>query len=174
MINFVWSSTKLFKLPYEEKDHPIPMYRQEIHIVLSHNQKALILQLMGVTKNLLVLLFIKFSSCFFFVELCTAATDTITFSQPIRDSETIICNSGVFKMGFFNPVNSTNRYLGIWYSFSPSVVVWVANRDKPIKDSSSVTLKISEDGNLVIVSNNGNGVVLWSSNVSYPVKKPYV
>ncbi|KAF3451600.1 hypothetical protein FNV43_RR07695 [Rhamnella rubrinervis] len=125
---------------------------------------------MELTRELLVfLLFSQFNSCLFFVELGTAAADTITFSQPIKDSETIICNSGVFELGFFNPVNSTNRYLGIWYSFSPSVVVWVANRDMPIKDSSSATLKISEDGNLVVVS---NGEVFWSSNVSYPVTNP--
>ncbi|KAF3451601.1 hypothetical protein FNV43_RR07696 [Rhamnella rubrinervis] len=110
------------------------------------------------------------NSCLFFVEFCTAI-DTITFSQSINNSESITCNSGVFTLGFFNPVNSTNRYLGIWYSFSPSVVVWVANRDKPLRDSSGI-LKISEDGNLVVVSNSGNGEVLWSSNVSYPATNP--
>ena len=70
-------------------------------------------------------------------------------------------------MGFFSPINSTNRYLGIWYNKISVVtyfsVVWVANRDRPLKDFSGV-LTIYEDGNLVVL--NGQAEILWSSNVS--------
>ena len=41
--------------------------------------------------------------------------------------------------------------------------MWVANRDKPLNDSSGI-LTISEDGNLVVM--NGQRETLWSSNVS--------
>ncbi|KAF3433835.1 hypothetical protein FNV43_RR24938 [Rhamnella rubrinervis] len=94
----------------------------------------------------------------------TTATDTFTFNHSIKGSETIISNSSVFELGFFSPVNSTNRYLGIWYSFSPNVVVWVANRDKPLRDNSNGVLKISMDGDLVL--SDARGQVLWSSSNS--------
>ncbi|KAL4625488.1 hypothetical protein ACB092_05G030000 [Castanea dentata] len=97
----------------------------------------------------------------------TAAIDTIRSSQSINDTEYIISNGNVFKLGFFSPENSTNRYLGIWYSnISVFTVTWVANREKPLKDSSGV-LTISEDGNLVVL--NGQAEILWSSNVSNSV-----
>ncbi|KAL4639203.1 hypothetical protein ACB092_03G200500 [Castanea dentata] len=98
------------------------------------------------------------------------ALDTITSSRSIKDSDFIISRGSSFRMGFFSPVNSTNRYLGIWYNkisvatyFS---VVWVANRDRPLKDSSGV-LTIHENGNLVVL--NGQADILWSSNVSNSV-----
>ena len=96
-----------------------------------------------------------------------SATDTITSFQPVRDSDYIISNGSAFKLGFFSPVNSSNRYLGIWYdkkSILPTQ--WVANREKPLKDSSGV-LTISEDGNLVIL--DGQKGILWSSNVTNSV-----
>ena len=94
----------------------------------------------------------------------TVAIDTIRSSQSINDSEYLISTGSVFKLGFFSPENSTNRYLGIWYNkISVFTVIWVANREKPLKDSPGV-LTISEDGNLVVL--NGQEEILWSSNVS--------
>ncbi|KAL4625486.1 hypothetical protein ACB092_05G029900 [Castanea dentata] len=104
--------------------------------------------------------------CCFCLNL-TVAIDTIRSTQSINDSEYIISHGSVFKLGFFSPANSTNRYLGIWYNnISVFTVIWVANREKPIKDSSGV-LTISEDGNLVVL--NGQAEILWSSNVSNSV-----
>ncbi|TXG47254.1 hypothetical protein EZV62_026548 [Acer yangbiense] len=94
------------------------------------------------------------------------AIDTITASQPIRDPKTIISNGSDFILGFFNPGNSSNHYLGIWYNKKSEPVVWIANRNKPLKDTSGV-VTISEDGNLVVL--NGQNEVLWSSNVSNSV-----
>ncbi|XP_030971351.1 G-type lectin S-receptor-like serine/threonine-protein kinase At1g11330 [Quercus lobata] len=98
------------------------------------------------------------------------ALDTIKSSQSLRDPDFIISRGSSFRMGFFSPVNSTNRYLGIWYNKISVVtylsVVWVANREKPLKDSSGV-LTIDEDGNLVVL--NGQAEILWSSNVSNSV-----
>jgi flagellar basal body L-ring protein FlgH len=43
-------------------------------------------------------------------------------------------------------------------------VVWVLNRDNPIKDDSS-KLTISQDGNLMLVNQN-ESLVWWSTNIS--------
>ncbi|KAL5774649.1 hypothetical protein ACOSP7_012206 [Xanthoceras sorbifolium] len=91
------------------------------------------------------------------------AIDTITSSRPIRDHETIISNGSAFKLGFFRPGNSSNRYVGIWYNKESEPVVWVANRNKPLNHASGV-VTISDHGNLVVL--NGQNEVLWSTNVS--------
>lgn len=88
--------------------------------------------------------------------------DTITSSYVLKDPETLSSSNGFFHFGFFTPENSTFYYLGIWCMSKPPVV-WVANRNQPLNDSSG-TVKISENGNLVLV--NGQQEVLWSTNVS--------
>ncbi|PNX82534.1 G-type lectin S-receptor-like serine/threonine-kinase, partial [Trifolium pratense] len=69
---------------------------------------------------------------------------------------------GNFTFGFFSPINSTNRYIGIWWK-SQSTIIWVANRNQPLNDSNGI-VTISEDGNIVVL--NGQKQVIWSSNVS--------
>ncbi|KAB2095411.1 hypothetical protein ES319_A01G034900v1 [Gossypium barbadense] len=76
-----------------------------------------------------------------------AALDTITPSKSIKDTEVIISQNGVFRLGFFSLANSSNRYVGIL----------------PLKDSSGI-LNISDDGNLAVL--NGKNEILWSSNVN--------
>ncbi|XP_059660370.1 G-type lectin S-receptor-like serine/threonine-protein kinase At1g11330 [Cornus florida] len=97
------------------------------------------------------------------IVFCTPI-DTITSTQPINDPEAIVSNGATFKLGFFSPsVNSTNRYVGIWYNdASAQAVVWVANRDIPLNDSSG-TMTISKDGNLVVL--DGQKKIVWSSDV---------
>ncbi|OMO64988.1 hypothetical protein COLO4_31645 [Corchorus olitorius] len=95
------------------------------------------------------------------------AVDSITSAKSINDSEAIISSGGVFKLGFFSLANSTNCYVGIWYNLVPiQTIIWVANRNKPLEDSSGI-LMISNDGNLVLL--NGNKEIFWStSNVTNP------
>ncbi|KAH6792844.1 S-locus lectin protein kinase family protein [Perilla frutescens var. hirtella] len=69
----------------------------------------------------------------------------------------------MFKLGFFSPENTTNRYLGIFFAFSENTVIWVANRDKPLADSSGA-VRISRDGNLVLI--NGRNETVWSTNIA--------
>jgi len=96
-----------------------------------------------------------------FFSKISIAIDAITQSQPLYDSNTLVSKDGTFELGFFNPGNSNNRYVGIWYKNIPvRRVVWVANRDNPIKDTSS-KLIISQDGNLVLL--NQNQSLLWST-----------
>ncbi|XP_027086057.1 G-type lectin S-receptor-like serine/threonine-protein kinase At1g11300 [Coffea arabica] len=101
----------------------------------------------------------------FCLEACTAV-DYITITQPLQDSKTIVSSGQTFKLGFFSPANSSDRYVGIMFNVPAVAVVWVANRDRPLNDSSG-TLTISGDGNLVVL--NGQKEILWSSNVSNSV-----
>ncbi|XP_043698851.1 receptor-like serine/threonine-protein kinase SD1-8 [Telopea speciosissima] len=92
------------------------------------------------------------------------AGDIITLNQSVRDGQSLVSSGGTFKLGFFSPTNSNNRYLGIWYNkIRDQTVVWIANRDNPITDSTGV-LKLSEDGNLVLL--NQSETVIWSTNAS--------
>lgn len=101
--------------------------------------------------------------CCFSLELCSA-TDSITPTKFLKDPEAITSASGIFKLGFFSPQNTTNRYVGIWYNeLSVMTVIWVANREKPLNDSSGM-LTISQDGNLHVL--DGRNKTIWSSNAT--------
>ncbi|GJX31227.1 G-type lectin S-receptor-like serine/threonine-protein kinase [Tanacetum coccineum] len=92
---------------------------------------------------------------------CTVL-DTISANQTIKDGQTVVSKGEMFELGFFSPGKSKNRYLGIWYKkISEGTVVWVANRQTPINDTSGM-FKVSREGNLLLF-NGGNNMV-WSSN----------
>ncbi|KAA8515429.1 hypothetical protein F0562_018960 [Nyssa sinensis] len=96
----------------------------------------------------------------------STSTDTITSNQSIKDGDIVISNAKSFALGFFSPDNSTKRYVGIWYyKVSEQTVVWVANRDSPINDTSGI-LSIDRTGNLVIHDRRQNNIPLWSTNAS--------
>ncbi|XP_028127297.1 G-type lectin S-receptor-like serine/threonine-protein kinase RKS1 isoform X2 [Camellia sinensis] len=98
------------------------------------------------------------------LQFCTAR-DTITTIQSLKDGQSLVSGNGTFALGFFSPGKSTNRYLGVWYNnVSEQTVVWVANRNKPINDTSGV-LSFDNTGNLVIHGPDKK-VLVWSSNVS--------
>jgi len=103
------------------------------------------------------IIFCTFYSCF------GAINDTITPSKSLKDNETITSNNTNFKLGFFSPLNSTNRYLGIWY-INETNNIWIANRDQPLKDSNGI-VTLDKDGNLVIL-NKEKGISIWSTNIS--------
>ncbi|KAI9186644.1 hypothetical protein LWI28_019410 [Acer negundo] len=84
------------------------------------------------------------------------SSDTITPKETITHPKTIISSGGRFELGFFSLKNDTSYYLGIWYrEVSPQTVVWVANREYPII-SSSASLSIGSDGNIVIFDSKMN------------------
>ncbi|KAJ8628259.1 hypothetical protein MRB53_021566 [Persea americana] len=69
--------------------------------------------------------------------------------------------------GLRDPGNSKNRYVGIWYSkTSDQTVVWTANRENQVGNSSGVLTIIG--GNLVLIDggHNNNNIILWSTDVS--------
>ncbi|KAJ4843020.1 hypothetical protein Tsubulata_005406 [Turnera subulata] len=103
--------------------------------------------------------------------LSTAAA-TLNTTQSLRDgnSNTLVSSDGMFELGFFSPGSSKNRYLGIWYSNIPvQTVIWVANRDVPLTNSSG-NLKVTPQGVLVLL--NHNGTIIWSTNASRPARNP--
>ncbi|KAL3740473.1 hypothetical protein ACJRO7_021715 [Eucalyptus globulus] len=115
------------------------------------------------------ILYSPFHFFVFITLLSTAAelsrsADMITRFQPVRDNETLVSAGAKFQLGFFSAGNSSNRYVGIWfYNIPVKTVVWVANRDDPIKGLSGV-LRITRGGNLVIV--DGTGRAVWSTDTA--------
>ncbi|KAK2639316.1 hypothetical protein Ddye_027111 [Dipteronia dyeriana] len=98
-----------------------------------------------------------------FVRIAATTLDTIALGQSIRDGQMVVSAGEVFEMGFFSPGKLRSRYLGIWYKKDiDRSVVWVANRDTPISDSSGV-LSINAGGILVLMMNSSNDIV-WSSS----------
>lgn len=110
--------------------------------------------------------------CLALLNSIAAATvrETISTLQSINDDQIIVSPGKTYALGFFSPGNSKNRYVGIWYNEIPTqTVVWVANRDNPLADSSGV-LKLNETGALVLLNHNKS--VVWSSNASKPARYP--
>ncbi|XP_057967876.1 G-type lectin S-receptor-like serine/threonine-protein kinase At2g19130 [Malania oleifera] len=111
-------------------------------------------------------------SCFmvYVLLLCTSlkahfsfGANDISLGNSLSGDQTIVSTGGEFELGFFNPGNSSNFYIGIWYKkISLQTVVWVANRDKPLFDKYSSELRIL-DGNLVLL--NGSKNLVWSTNL---------
>ncbi|KAJ0983490.1 hypothetical protein J5N97_011745 [Dioscorea zingiberensis] len=112
---------------------------------------------------LLILLVISFSQAI--------ARDTITQTKPLADNEILISGDGTYALGFFSPDNSKNRrYVGLWYyKHKERTIVWVANRENPVTNSTGV-LSISNEGSLVIA--NQNSTVVWSSRMTTNVSNP--
>ncbi|KAK7272324.1 hypothetical protein RJT34_28843 [Clitoria ternatea] len=85
-----------------------------------------------------------------------AASDTLSVGKKItRDSAgNLVSANQRFEVGFFE--KGVKKYLGIWYHRLPGekTVVWVANRDKPVEDSSAV-FQIGKDGNIEVVGGTG-------------------
>ncbi|WJX30433.1 hypothetical protein P8452_18972 [Trifolium repens] len=121
-------------------------------------------------NNFPMKLFVIILNLLFFFSQLSTAIDTITQDQSLIDdgNTTLVSNDGTFELGFFRPGSSTNRYVGIWYKNIPNRrIVWVANRDNPIKhnNSNSTMLVISKEGNLVLLTNN-NQTLVWSTNIT--------
>ncbi|KAG2685167.1 hypothetical protein I3843_10G107900 [Carya illinoinensis] len=97
---------------------------------------------------------------------------SLNATQSLTNEQTLVSPGQVFELGFFDPGNS-KWYLGIWYKKIPvKTIVWVANKDNPLSNSSSGTFKISDRGNIVVVDSVGS--VLWSSKQTQEVVNPVV
>ncbi|XP_058075296.1 uncharacterized protein LOC131223778 [Magnolia sinica] len=112
--------------------------------------------------------FLLFSYLIFLFSLSLSPSCTslnfLSLNQSLKDGQTLVSEGGNFELGFFSPGTSKSRYVGIWYVNVPvQTVVWVANRENPLIDSSGV-LSIGDDGNLVVIDGSRN--TLWSSNIS--------
>nr|POF09336.1 g-type lectin s-receptor-like serine/threonine-protein kinase [Quercus suber] len=106
---------------------------------------------------------------FFLFKISYGVLDSITPSQILSDGDTIVSREGNFVLGFFSPGSSKNRYLGIWCKSIPvQTVVWVANRVRPINDTSGI-LMINSTGNLNVIQNNS---VVWSASTLKEAQSP--
>ncbi|XBI51344.1 hypothetical protein VPH35_033863 [Triticum aestivum] len=108
----------------------------------------------------LILLFLPFG----------APDDRLVPGKPLSPGSTIVSDGGAFALGFFSPNNSTSTpaklYLGIWYNDIPELtVVWVANRETPVinSSSSSPVLSLTNSSNLILSNGDGSGRVLWTT-----------
>ncbi|KAI3680606.1 hypothetical protein L6452_35379 [Arctium lappa] len=102
----------------------------------------------------------------FFFPFLSLAINTITPTKPLTFNQTLISNNQLFEIGFFNPGNDNNFYLGIWYKqIEMKQYVWVANRDNPIS-SRAGKLTLSDTGILAVVDHTETSV--WSSNRTRP------
>ncbi|KAL4376410.1 hypothetical protein GQ457_02G000830 [Hibiscus cannabinus] len=82
----------------------------------------------------------------------------------IRGNSTIHSFNRTFQLGFFSTNGESNWYLGIWYSSIPTQTrVWVANREKPIKNITGASLELTGTGQLA-VKEFPDSVVWLSSN----------
>ncbi|KAG6468243.1 G-type lectin S-receptor-like serine/threonine-protein kinase At2g19130 [Zingiber officinale] len=99
----------------------------------------------------------------------SSAIDSISANNSLKGNQSTISVGGNFRLGFFTPTGSSslNFYIGIWYDkISVFTPVWVANRATPVKDPTASELRISGDGNLVLLLDNSS--IIWSTNVTIP------
>ncbi|XP_013711271.1 G-type lectin S-receptor-like serine/threonine-protein kinase At1g11280 isoform X1 [Brassica napus] len=88
----------------------------------------------------------------------------ISRDTPLSLGQTLSSPSGTYELGFFSPNNSQNQYIGIWFKkITPRVVVWVANREKPIT-THLANLTTSGNGSLILLDSRNN--VVWSTKES--------
>uniref|UniRef100_A0A175YLR0 Bulb-type lectin domain-containing protein n=1 Tax=Daucus carota subsp. sativus TaxID=79200 RepID=A0A175YLR0_DAUCS len=91
--------------------------------------------------------------------------DSLTQSQPLKDGDFLISQGEVFQLGFFSRGKSGNRYVGVWYyKLSEKTVVWVANRDHPLTNTSGV-LSVDTTGQLALSYSGTPQVLIWSSDI---------
>ncbi|CAA2953979.1 G-type lectin S-receptor-like serine threonine-kinase SD2-2 [Olea europaea subsp. europaea] len=98
--------------------------------------------------------------------------ESLQRSQVIFSGNTpIFSENRTFQLGFFSPGQNVRWYLGIWYASIPTpTYVWVANREKPIKNLSPATAEISENGKLVIVDQDSRTILWETSNLEKAVE----
>ncbi|XWS09907.1 hypothetical protein CRYUN_Cryun39dG0030000 [Craigia yunnanensis] len=96
---------------------------------------------------------------------------SINTTNSIRDGDTLVSTGEIFELGFFSLDSRSKRYLGIWYKNSVTTVPWVANRERPLNDTSGV-VEVTNQGILVLRDSNESTV--WSSNASRLVGSPVV
>uniref|UniRef100_A0A8R7TBU5 non-specific serine/threonine protein kinase n=1 Tax=Triticum urartu TaxID=4572 RepID=A0A8R7TBU5_TRIUA len=110
---------------------------------------------------------------------CSSAANgssILTEGQELSGGNRLISENGKFALGFFTSGSSKsssgnttlpNWYVGIWFNKIPKFTpVSIANRERPITDPKFrlSKLRISRDGNLVILSHAAKSVI-WSSQI---------
>ena len=96
------------------------------------------------------------------------SNDQLTQANSLSPGDMLISEGRVFALGFFSPTNSNQSlYLGIWYHSIPErTVVWVANRDSPISNHSSVKLTITNSSEMVLFDSEGRSVWMTANTTT--------
>lgn len=116
--------------------------------------------------------FIFFIFLFSFLIQSCYSDNTILRSQSLKDGDVIYSEGKRFAFGFFSLGNSKLRYVGIWYAqVSEQTIVWVANRDHPINDTSGL-IKFSTRGNLCVYASGNGTEPIWSTDVIDMIQEP--
>uniref|UniRef100_A0A0D3E521 Receptor-like serine/threonine-protein kinase n=1 Tax=Brassica oleracea var. oleracea TaxID=109376 RepID=A0A0D3E521_BRAOL len=116
--------------------------------------------------------FCFFASLLLLTMLLSFCYATITPTSPLLINQTLRSSNEVYELGFFSPNNTKNQYVGIWFKdTTPRVVVWVANREKPVTDSMA-NLSISSNGSLLLF--DGKHGIVWSSGVTFASNRSHV
>jgi len=83
---------------------------------------------------------------------------SLAIVQSLQVGQTLVSAQVIFVLCFFTI--GANTYLEIWYNYiKPQTIVWVANRDKPIKGG-NVSLTLSQSSLDLVDTRRGS---LWSS-----------
>ncbi|GER52997.1 G-type lectin S-receptor-likeserine/threonine-protein kinase [Striga asiatica] len=103
-------------------------------------------------------------AAFSLLPILAGSIELITGTQFLTVDQTLVSAGQEFELGFFPSARSNGtRYVGIWYKKIPErTVVWVANRDAPLRNSSG-TLRIDAGGNLALLDGERS---IWSTD--YP------
>ncbi|KAL1188299.1 G-type lectin S-receptor-like serine/threonine-protein kinase [Cardamine amara subsp. amara] len=92
----------------------------------------------------------RFACFLLFTLLLSFSYAAITPTSPLSVGQTLSSSNKVYELGFFSPNNTQDQYVGIWFKDTiPRVVVWVANREKPVTESTA-NLVISSNGSLLL------------------------
>ncbi|XP_078166612.1 receptor-like serine/threonine-protein kinase SD1-8 isoform X3 [Carex rostrata] len=100
--------------------------------------------------------------------LVSYSLDTTDKTKKLVHDQTLVSSQGQFVLGFFNRGTPAKWYVGIWYNVTPDIVVWIANRDYPLNDSSS-TLAVS-NGSIVLIDSSQNTTLF---DFNSPVDKAF-
>ncbi|KAM3362542.1 G-type lectin S-receptor-like serine/threonine-protein kinase isoform X1 [Capsicum galapagoense] len=107
-------------------------------------------------------------SCFHLVSCNNTLSDTLVPGQLLSFSagHTLVSKQGKFELGFFSPAGASDKlFIGIWYSnIKTKTVVWIANRDNPIRPPFNNSHLELSDGNLQLLDARTQRV--WNSNLS--------
>nr|GMD62816.1 G-type lectin S-receptor-like serine/threonine-protein kinase At4g27290 [Ipomoea batatas] len=93
------------------------------------------------------------------------STDSLRPGESVIPNRTLLSAGGNFELGFFRPGNSSSSFLGIWYNSINNTVIWVANRESPLRQDSEAVFTLGYDGNLQLVDGGGRNII-WSTNIS--------
>ncbi|XP_059292832.1 G-type lectin S-receptor-like serine/threonine-protein kinase At4g03230 isoform X3 [Lycium ferocissimum] len=106
-------------------------------------------------------------SCFHLVSCNNTRSDTLLPGQSLSFStgDTLVSKLGKFELGFFSPGASDKLFIGIWYSnIKDKAVVWIANRDNPIRPPFNNSHLELSNGNLQLFDALKRRV--WDINLS--------